>query len=222
MLFKGKGSRRASPPPKEVVAKLNGAMREALADAAVQARFTELGLRGAARPADAGGVGHISAGRDRQVMVDHQGRQHQRAGAVKAFAAGGPTCRLLPNPRSSPSGIRRRRKSRSELGLEHLAVIVFRQFLFDDIEFRPLEAGDVLKAVAIKVGSIELGASLGHNEGDNIFTPFGAWPSHNRDLKNPRMQKERFLYLAWIDIRAAGNDDILRSVFQREKAVIVH
>jgi tripartite-type tricarboxylate transporter receptor subunit TctC len=30
--------------PKEIVAKLNGAMREALADPAVQARFTELGL----------------------------------------------------------------------------------------------------------------------------------------------------------------------------------
>ena len=35
--------------PKEIVAKLNGAMREALADPAVQARFTELGLDVASR-----------------------------------------------------------------------------------------------------------------------------------------------------------------------------
>ena len=63
---------------------------------------------------------------------------------------------------------------------------------------------------------------LGHDEGDYILAPFTAWPPHNRHLLNRRMQEERLFHLARIDVRAAGNDDILGSVFQREEAVIVH
>src|SRR5262245_59695828 len=50
---------------------------------------------------------------------------------------------------SFPFGTRRRRKSRAEFCLEHLAIIVLRQPNFEDIGLRPLEAGDVFKTVAI-------------------------------------------------------------------------
>jgi hypothetical protein len=36
------------------------------------------------------------------------------------------------------------------------------------------------------------------------------------------MQEQRLFNLTGIDVRAAGNDDILGSIFQREEAVIVH
>ena len=68
--------------PKDVIAKLNGAMMQALADPAVRARFAELGLDVAvARAADAGRARRVPQGRDREVVADHQGRRRQ--GGVK-------------------------------------------------------------------------------------------------------------------------------------------
>ena len=73
--------------PKDIVAKLNAAMVEALADPAVKARFTELGLDVAPREQQTPeGFGEIPASRDRQMVADHQGGRHQRA--VKGFAKG--------------------------------------------------------------------------------------------------------------------------------------
>ena len=64
--------------PKEAVDKLNGAMRQVLADPAVKARFTELGLDVASpAAADAGRSRGLPEGRDRQVVADHQGLRHQ-------------------------------------------------------------------------------------------------------------------------------------------------
>ena len=64
--------------PKDVVAKLNGAMMQVLADPAIQGEVrrarTRRRFQGAA---DAGRARQIPAGRDRQVVADHQGRQHQ-------------------------------------------------------------------------------------------------------------------------------------------------
>ena len=71
--------------PKEIVTRLNAATVEALADPAIQKRFTELGLDVAsARTADAGRAGQVSESRDRQMVADHQGRRDRRAGAIVA------------------------------------------------------------------------------------------------------------------------------------------
>ena len=64
--------------PKDVVAKLNGAMVQALADPAVTARFAELGLDVASREQQTPeGLARLQQGRDREMVADHQGRQHQ-------------------------------------------------------------------------------------------------------------------------------------------------
>ena len=64
--------------PKDIVAKLNGAMMQVLADPTTKAKFAELGLDVAPKEQQTpGGARQIPAGRDRQVVADHQGRQPQ-------------------------------------------------------------------------------------------------------------------------------------------------
>ena len=64
--------------PKDIIARLNAAVVETLADPATQKRIADQGLDiPAARPADAGRARRLSEGRDREVVADHQGGQHQ-------------------------------------------------------------------------------------------------------------------------------------------------
>jgi len=64
--------------PKDVIASLNKAMREVLADPAVKAKFSELGLD-VASPAQQTpeGLAAFSEGRDREMVADHQGRRRE-------------------------------------------------------------------------------------------------------------------------------------------------
>ena len=65
--------------PKEVIARLNGAMVEALADPAVRDRFVRArARRRRPRAADAGGPRRLPQGRDREMVADHQGRRASR------------------------------------------------------------------------------------------------------------------------------------------------
>jgi tripartite-type tricarboxylate transporter receptor subunit TctC len=63
--------------PKEIIAKLNGAMVQALAEPAVRARFTELGLDAASPEQQTPEGWRVQRGRDREMVADHQGGQHQ-------------------------------------------------------------------------------------------------------------------------------------------------
>ena len=59
--------------PKDVLAKLNGAMEQALADPAVKSRFAELGLDVASvEQQTPEGLAKFQQGRDREVVADHQ------------------------------------------------------------------------------------------------------------------------------------------------------
>ena len=70
--------------PKDIIAKLNAATVEALADPAIQKRFYRTGpRRRPARAADPGRPGRVPESRDRQMVADHQVGRHRRAGAVK-------------------------------------------------------------------------------------------------------------------------------------------
>ena len=64
--------------PKDVIAKLNAAVVDALADPAVRTRLADLGQeippRDQQTPA---GARRLSEGRDREVVADHQGGEHQ-------------------------------------------------------------------------------------------------------------------------------------------------
>ena len=64
--------------PKHVIAKLNNAVVETLADQTVRQRLTDLGqIIAAARPADTQRARRLSQGRDREVVAHHQGGKHQ-------------------------------------------------------------------------------------------------------------------------------------------------
>ena len=64
--------------PKDVIAKLNGAVVSALDDPAVRKRIRGTELRGyGARESDAGIPRQIPPGRDREMVADHQGGRHQ-------------------------------------------------------------------------------------------------------------------------------------------------
>ena len=59
--------------PKDVIAKLNGAMVQALADPAIRARFTQLGLDVASREQQTPeGLAAFHKTRDREMVADHQ------------------------------------------------------------------------------------------------------------------------------------------------------
>ena len=64
--------------PKQVIAKLNAAAMDAMADPAVRMRLQDLGLdippREQQTPA---ALGALSQGRDRKVVAHHQGGKHQ-------------------------------------------------------------------------------------------------------------------------------------------------
>ena len=64
--------------PKEIIARLNAAMVQALADPTVRDALhgSRAGCR-YARAAVAGGTRRLPQGRDREVVAHHQGRQHQ-------------------------------------------------------------------------------------------------------------------------------------------------
>ena len=64
--------------PKDVIAKLNGAMMQVLADPTTKAKFAELGLDVASKEQQTPeGARRVPEGRDREVVADHQGGQHQ-------------------------------------------------------------------------------------------------------------------------------------------------
>ena len=63
--------------PKDVIAKLNGAMVQALADPAVRALRRARTRRRIARATDARGACRLPQGRDREVVADHQGGGRQ-------------------------------------------------------------------------------------------------------------------------------------------------
>ena len=64
--------------PNTVIASLSGAATDAMADPAVRNRLGGLGLlHSAARSADTGSAWGIPQGRDREVVVHHQGSQYQ-------------------------------------------------------------------------------------------------------------------------------------------------
>lgn len=70
--------------PKDVVARLNAAVVESLADPVVRQPERCRSRNPAARAADAGGARRLPQGRDRQMGADHQGGQHQAA-VIKRF-----------------------------------------------------------------------------------------------------------------------------------------
>ena len=60
-----------------------------------------------------------------------------------------------------------------------------------------------------------------HHAGDDDLAPVGIGYADRRDLAHVRMRQQRFLDFARIDIGAAGDDDVLGAVRQRQEAVFI-
>ena len=70
--------------PKDVIARLNAAAVEAMADPAVQKRLNDLGLEVPAREQQTPqALARLAQGRSRQVVADHQEGRHQAGIALR-------------------------------------------------------------------------------------------------------------------------------------------
>ena len=65
------------------------------------------------------------------------------------------------------------------------------------------------------------GRRTGHDEGDHLLAPFSVWAANDRDFQYTRMAQQDFFEFAWVDIAAAINDHVFRTVLKRDKAVLV-
>jgi tripartite-type tricarboxylate transporter receptor subunit TctC len=102
-LFAPKGT------PKDVIAKLNAAAVHALADPAVRARLVALGQEIFPRDRNARSAGRAAKSRDREVVADHQGGEHQ--GGLSFTIVQIRDCRSISGPPVRRSGHRRRNRS---------------------------------------------------------------------------------------------------------------
>src|SRR6266568_1237544 len=109
-----------------------------------------------------------------------------------------------------------------QLGLQHLAVIVFRQRVDKAVFARALEAGNVVEAEPVERSPLYRNARLSHDEGDNLLAPVRVRPADDCGFDEVGMAQQHFLDLARIDVAAAGDDHVLRAVAQREEAVFIH
>jgi tripartite-type tricarboxylate transporter receptor subunit TctC len=90
--------------PADVLARLNAAVVAALADPTLRKRFNDLGHEVVARDQQTQAALAVPQGRDRQVVADHQGGEHQAA--VRCLRRSGRPRLNAPWRRSSASGRR--------------------------------------------------------------------------------------------------------------------
>src|SRR5205823_12637798 len=130
--------------------------------------------------------------------------------------------RARPDPTRRPGAVLiRLGQLAAQLGLEHLAVIVFGESIDKAVFARSLEAGDVLEAEPVERRFGDFGAGPGHDKGDDLLAPIRVRASNDRGLDQIGVAQQHLLDLARIDVAAAGNDHVLRAVAQGQKAVLV-
>src|SRR5580692_9576222 len=110
----------------------------------------------------------------------------------------------------------------AQFGLQHLAVIVFRQRLDIAVPPGPLEPGDVVEAEPVERGILHGRTRARDDKGDDLLAPFRMRPADHRRLDDIGMAQQNLLDLARIDVAAAADDHVLRPVAQRDEPVRVH
>src|SRR5580692_9014516 len=102
----------------------------------------------------------------------------------------------------------------AQLGLEDLAVIVLRQRAHEHIILRPFESRDAVEAQRIELGAVGVADHIS----DDDLAPLRIGPPDYRDLADVYVLEQDFLDLARIDVGAAGDDNVLGAVFERQIA----
>src|SRR5215207_9522295 len=113
------------------------------------------------------------------------------------------------------------RQQPAQLGLQDLAVIVFRQRVDQTVFARALEAGDVVEAQAVELRLRHRRAGLCDDEGDDLLAPIGVRQADHRGLDQFGVAQQHLLDLARVDVATARDDHVLRAVAQRQEAVLV-
>src|ERR1700751_3217041 len=109
----------------------------------------------------------------------------------------------------------------TQLGLEHLAVIVLGQRVDKTVMPWALEARDGVEAQPVEFFRRDSRCGTDHDEGDNFLAPFGVRAADDRDLDEVGMTQQDFLDLARIDIAAAADDHVVGTVAQVQKPFLV-
>ena len=86
--------------------------------------------------------------------------------------------------------------------------------LDEHVFLRPLEAGDAVEAERIELAAF----GFSDDVGDHDLAPIRVRPADHRDFAHARMLEQHLLDLAWIDVGAARDDDVLGAVLEREIA----
>src|SRR5690606_36379592 len=137
------------------------------------------------------------------------------------LARSGPA-RSPPLPSGASACVRRLawlREAPAQFGLQHLAVVVLRQRIDEEIAPRPLEARDHPEAMRVERRLVHRGARPGADEGDDPLAPARIGLADDRDLGDIRMREQRLLDLARIDVGATADHQVLRAVLEREVTV---
>src|ERR1700751_1923348 len=108
----------------------------------------------------------------------------------------------------------------TQLGLEHLAVIVLRQRVDKTAMPWALEAPDGVESQWVEFFGRDPRCGTDHDEGDDLLAPFGLRAPDERDLDEVGMTQQHFLDLARIDVAAAADDHVLGAVTQCQKSVL--
>ena len=110
----------------------------------------------------------------------------------------------------------------AQLGLQHLAVVVLRQCLDEQVALGTLEAGDVLQAVVRRASRcVEALPRLRHDEGDDDLAPLGIGRADHRHLGHAGRRQQHLLDLARVDVGAAADQQVLAAVLQGQEAILV-
>src|SRR5262245_60824803 len=84
----------------------------------------------------------------------------------------------------------------AQLGLQDLAVGVLRQSVDEAVAFRALEAGDVVEAQAVEVGTRYARTLAADHEGDRLFAPVRMRPADHGRLQHAGVGQQHLLDLA--------------------------
>ena len=103
--------------------------------------------------------------------------------------------------------------------VQHLAHGVARQAVDQHVFARHFVAGELLQAESLDLDGTGGGARAEDEVGDGHLLPSGVGAADHRRLCHGRMGVQHALHLGWIDVLAAGDDQVLLAVVDEEMPV---
>lgn len=109
----------------------------------------------------------------------------------------------------------------AQRGFQHLAVAVLGQGIDDLVVPGPLEARQIVDAPGVEFCGVGLLLWVEGDESHRHLSPLRITLADNGNLGNRRMHQQHLFDLARIDVRTARDDQILRSILQGQKTIVI-